>query len=197
MNVLHRPIPRFLFSAVAPALLGACTMVGAAPSTPAPSPAPPSDGPAAPAAPAVVPREEADDSSPPPPAPESAEDIATRVVDLALASIGTPYEWGGMDTNGFDCSGLIQFAYGRYGIRLPRVSTDQIRAGSPVDPEPSLLQPGDVLGFATVGSASTSHVGLYVGRHEFIHSSTSGVRVSTLLDPYWQRRLVAARRIVE
>lgn len=132
------------------------------------------------------------------PAPESpALSLADQVVELALAKIGSPYEWGGTDANGFDCSGLIQFAYGEYGIRLPRVSRAQIRAGSPVGLAVDLLRPGDVLGFSRDVQGETSHVGLFVGDDRFIHSSTSGVRVSNLTDPYWKARLVAARRIVE
>ena len=104
---------------------------------------------------------------------------------------------GGTDANGFDCSGLIQFAYGKLGIELPRMSTAQIRAGSPVAAEASQLKPGDILGFSLEDAGKTSHVGLYVGDHEFIHSSSNGVRVSNLLNPYWQEHLVAARRIVE
>lgn len=139
------------------------------------------------------------ESSPPNPDPtasNSAVPVAERVVELALASIGRPYEWGGTDSNGFDCSGLIQFAYGEYGIRLPRVSRDQIRAGSPVGLAPDLLRPGDILGFSREVQGETSHVGLYVGDDRFIHSSTTGVRISDLTDPYWQERLVAARRVV-
>jgi len=175
---------RALFLGGAPALLGACAMAGTAPPTERPSPV-------APVGPAESP------TAPGPTRPESAEAILAAVVELALGSIGSPYQWGGTDANGFDCSGLIQFAYGRYGIRLPRVSGDQIRAGSPVVTEPSLLRPGDVLGFSADGKSGTSHVALYVGDDEFIHSSTTGVRVSTLRDPYWRSRLVAARRIVD
>ena len=192
MSPAQRPIVRALLLFSAPALLGACTMVGGPPpaSTPVPRPAATAPG-------AIPPERASHPVGPDRSRPATGEEIALGVVDLALASIGTPYEWGGTDANGFDCSGLIQFAYGRHGIQLPRVSTEQIRAGAPVDAEPSLLRPGDVLGFSRDGSAETSHVGLYVGGDEFIHSSTSGVRVSTLRDPYWRHRLVAARRIVE
>ena len=77
------------------------------------------------------------------------------------------------------------------------MSGEQIRSGSPVDPVPSLLRPGDILGFADGRARKTSHVGLYIGGSEFIHSASDGVRISTLRNPYWQRQLVAARRIVE
>lgn len=144
-----------------------------------------------PAAAETAPVPEADDGA------RAANRLTARVVEVALESIGRPYEWGGTDANGFDCSGLIQFAYGRLGIQLPRVSRDQIRSGSPVGPEPALLRPGDVLGFTADRSRRTSHVGLYIGGDEFIHSSSSGVRVSSLRNPYWQEHLVAARRIVD
>lgn len=119
------------------------------------------------------------------------------MVDVALESIGTPYEWGGTGANGFDCSGLIQFAYERFGIRLPRTSAGQIRSGFSVDPVPGRLHPGDILGFSDGRGGKTSHVGLYIGADEFIHSGSDGVRISTLRSPHWRERLVAARRIVE
>lgn len=128
---------------------------------------------------------------------DRAHRITAEVVDVALASIGTPYEWGGTDANGFDCSGLIQFAYSELGIRLPRTSAAQIRAGSPVALGSSGLRPGDILGFSDGGGPKTEHVGLYVGDNQFIHSTSGGVRISTLRNGYWQDRLVAVRRIVD
>lgn len=122
--------------------------------------------------------------------------ITTGVVEVALEAIGTPYVWGGTDDNGFDCSGLIQYAYGEFGIALPRVSTAQIQEGWRVDLDPDLLRPGDILGFSLDSPDKTSHVGLYVGDYEFIHSSSSGVRLSNILNPYWLEHIVAARRVV-
>ena len=63
--------------------------------------------------------------------------------------------------------------------------------------DPDLLRPGDILGFSRDDPDKTSHVGLYLGDYEFIHSSSSGVRVSNLQNPYWQEHLVAARRMVD
>lgn len=123
--------------------------------------------------------------------------VTSQVVEIALESIGTPYVWGGTGADGFDCSGLIQFAYGQVGILLPRIGRAQIGSGSPIVPEPRNLRPGDVLGFTEDGDSATDHVGLYVGGGEFIHSSSRGVRVSELSNPYWRERLVAARRIVD
>src|SRR5262249_40690903 len=51
--------------------------------------------------------------------------VASSVVLTALDAMGTPYTWGGSNENGFDCSGLIQYAYAQHGISLPRVSYQQ------------------------------------------------------------------------
>lgn len=176
-------------------VLGACTLVGGMPATSTARPVVP--GPAVASEPAVAVRPSA--AGPSATAVDSGRsaEITAQVVDAALASIGTPYEWGGTDANGFDCSGLIQFAYAKLGIRLPRTSAAQVRSGTPVPAERAQLRPGDVLGFSAGGSGRTEHVGLYVGAGEFIHSSSSGVRVSSLRNPHWRDRLVAARRFVE
>jgi cell wall-associated NlpC family hydrolase len=179
--------------AALPFALGACTLVGGVQPAPSPVGMPeraPVAGPAPPMASASA-------RSPDRAAASPADVVAAGVVDVALESIGSPYEWGGTDANGFDCSGLIQFAYGAYGIRVPRTSAAQMRAGQRVEPVPGLLRPGDVLGFSDGRSGKTSHVGLYIGGDDFIHSGSSGVRVSNLRNPYWRQTLVAARRIVE
>jgi cell wall-associated NlpC family hydrolase len=118
------------------------------------------------------------------------------VVETALQVMGSPYRWGGSDTNGFDCSGLIRYAYARHGVRLPRVSSDQLREGRAVALEVDSLLPGDILGFAGEPGGKATHVGLYVGGGQFLHSSPRGVRLSSLGNPYWRRHFTAARRIV-
>jgi cell wall-associated NlpC family hydrolase len=128
--------------------------------------------------------------------------LADSVIATASEAMGRPYEFGGTGANGegFDCSGLIQFAYGQHGIVLPRRSTDQAREGAKVDRKLDRLKAGDLLTFSNRGGAVT-HVGLYVGGGRFIHSATKGVQVSTLsaVDPYgrwWYRRWVGVRRII-
>lgn len=129
--------------------------------------------------------------------------LADSVIATATGAMGRPYKYGGTggDGGGFDCSGLIQYAYGRHGVTLPRRSVDQARAGSAVRKEVATLLPGDLLTFSN-RSAGVTHVGLYIGERRFIHSATRGVQVSTLSaeDPYgrwWYRRWVGVRRIVE
>jgi cell wall-associated NlpC family hydrolase len=116
--------------------------------------------------------------------------------------MGRPYEFGGTGENGegFDCSGLIQYAFSKHGIALPRVSTDQAREGTKVDRKAELLKPADLLTFSNRGGKVT-HVGLYIGGGRFIHSATRGVQVSTLSagDPYgrwWYTRWVGVRRMI-
>lgn len=131
------------------------------------------------------------------------EDVAaltSRIVQTAIDVMGTPYEWGGTDENGFDCSGLIKYSYGEHGIIIPRVSRDQARAGESVERRVGDLRPGDILGFALQGSG-VSHVGLYIGEGQFIHSGSGGVEISNLSGSgsegaWWTQRWVAARRII-
>jgi cell wall-associated NlpC family hydrolase len=131
-----------------------------------------------------------------------AASLADSIIATAAEAMGKPYEYGGTgeDGEGFDCSGLIQYAYGRHGIELPRQSRDQAKAGKKVDRELQELRPADLLTFSNKGGPVT-HVGMYVGDGRFIHSATRGVQVSTLSasDPYgrwWHQRWVGVRRIV-
>jgi cell wall-associated NlpC family hydrolase len=126
---------------------------------------------------------------------------AAGVVGTALSVMGTPYRWGGTDADGFDCSGLIQYTYAQHGITLPRRSTEQAQAGREVGRRVEVLQPGDILTFASEPGGEVSHVGLYLGEGRFIHSATGGVQTSTLSanDPaggWWFARWVGARRVL-
>ena len=128
--------------------------------------------------------------------------LADSIVATAAAAMGRPYEFGGTGAGGggFDCSGLIQYAYKQHGIVLARRSVDQAKEGKKVDRKLDRLRPADLLTFTNRGGPVT-HVGLYIGGGRFIHSATRGVQISTLSaeDPYgrwWYKRWVGVRRIV-
>ncbi|MEO5800265.1 MAG: C40 family peptidase [Gemmatimonadales bacterium] len=136
--------------------------------------------------------------------PEAKARLLTDVVSTALEEMGQPYVWGGTgDGNGgFDCSGLIHYAYSRHGVSLPRTAASQAIAGTAIRRDADGLLPGDILTFTGERGENVTHVGLYVGEGRFIHSATGGVRLSRLNedDPdgrYWLKRWVGVRRIVE
>lgn len=141
--------------------------------------------------------------SPPPltAPPVTVTGTAGDVVQTALGVLGTPYQWGGTAENAFDCSGLVQYAYGQHGIRLPRKSGDQAQSGAAVTPVVEALRPADILLFSVRSGGGVTHVGMYIGEGQFIHSSNDGVKLSHL-DPhdpdgaYWMERWVGARRVI-
>ena len=130
--------------------------------------------PGAPAPEAAPPAGQAPGEAPPPggmPGPfgggVGGGDRAT-VVQAALTQVGSPYVWGGAAPGGFDCSGLVMWAFQQAGIALPHSSQAQAQGGQPV--AVSDLQPGDVITFYS----DASHSGIYVGDGMVIHSSTYG-----------------------
>ena len=114
-----------------------------------------------------------------------------RAVKIALEAVGTPYHWGGESpATGFDCSGLVRWAYGRVGVDLPHNSYALYSEGRRV-PE-SGMQPGDILFFEGLG-----HVGLYLGRGRMVHAPQTGrnVEVVRLASTNYGGRLIGARRV--
>ncbi len=110
----------------------------------------------------------------------------------------TPYKYGGNDENGIDCSGFIQRLLSDvYNIQVPRTSAQQFFTKN-VEPfhDNTYFSEGDLVFFCTVPGNPISHVGLYLRNRYFINASTSsGVSLANLDDPYWKKRFVAAGRV--
>jgi peptidoglycan DL-endopeptidase CwlO len=108
----------------------------------------------------------------------------------ASSQVGVPYVWGGETslpaaTAGFDCSGLVQWAYGQAGIALPRTAQEQFDATTPVPAAQAL--PGDLV-FWNDGTPSVQHVAIYVGAGIVLEAPSTGSVVS--YSPMWPTGLV-------
>lgn len=123
--------------------------------------------------------------------PAYVSQLRKNVVKDAKKYIGVAYEYGGESIHGFDCSGFVQHTFRLLHIPLPRVAAEQAKIGVTV--KKSSLKPGDLVFFNTLGSLY-SHVGIYVGKNQFISATTShGVTISQLNNPfYWGHRFTRA-----
>ena len=88
-------------------------------------------------------------------------------MSLAQSLLGTPYRNGGTDPTGFDCSGLVQYVFGRMGLAVPRSVREQLRLGVEVSRDE--IEAGDLLFFAIDGRR-VSHVGIAVDLDSFVHA---------------------------
>ena len=104
-------------------------------------------------------------------APTGAAQVA---VDTALAQRGDMYLYGATGPDRFDCSGLTSFAYKAAGITIPRTSKLQSTFGTAV--AKADLKPGDLVFFYS----PVSHVGMYIGNGQMVHSSSAGKPVSVV-----------------
>lgn len=122
---------------------------------------------------------------------------AQKVMQTAYSQIGSKYRLGGASPQkGFDCSGLIYWAYNKNGVKVPRITTDQARTGSSVSKYSA--HAGDIVVFRTGSSPRGLHTGIYAGDNSFIHSPGKGkrVRMDKMDDKYWKDRLVSVRRVI-
>lgn len=116
-----------------------------------------------------------------------------KIVRTAQEQIGKRYKFGGSSPSaGFDCSGLIWWSFRKHGVKIPRTTSDQAKMGKKV----SNPQPGDILVFRISRGGSGLHTGLYAGNGQFVHSPSSGKRVTMedLANSYWRPKLIAIRR---
>lgn len=126
-----------------------------------------------------------------------ADALALRhgLFDLAKKQLGSRYVYGSSRPGAFDCSGLMYYLYAQYGIQLHRNASGQMQDGIIVAKEG--LQVGDLIFFREYGEgALCSHVGIYVGNGQIIHSGSKGVVYADLNFDYFEKYYLCARRIV-
>lgn len=117
-----------------------------------------------------------------------------------MKQVGKPYRWGGSSPNtGFDCSGLIYYAYKDViRIKMPRTANEMyhLRDAAPV--KRAELESGDLVFFNIANRGVADHVGVYLGNGKFIQSPRTGeeIRISMMNNDYWQDHYVGARRVV-
>jgi murein DD-endopeptidase / murein LD-carboxypeptidase len=121
------------------------------------------------------------------------------ILNTAEKYFGIPYCFGGTTTRCLDCSGLLVRVFAEHGIDLPHNSQAQSKQGMIINNKNDLVK-GDLVFFT--GSYNTknriTHSGIYAGDNKFIHSSTSkGVTVTSLDDPYWKNKFAFGSRLLE
>jgi hypothetical protein len=117
-----------------------------------------------------------------------ADSLRTSLVTNAKKYIGVNYHYSQSNENGFDCSGYVKFVYSSLGYNLPRSSFDQYKQSRHLKADDAL--PGDLVFFITRGK-KISHVGIYLGNNQFIHSPSKGksVLISNLDEAYYKKHL--------
>jgi cell wall-associated NlpC family hydrolase len=121
---------------------------------------------------------------------------AQKAVKSAYAQVGKKYRLGGESPQkGFDCSGLVWWAYKQHGLKIPRLTVDQAKSGKAV--AIGRQRTGDIVVFRTGQSPRGLHTGLYADGDSFIHSPRAGerVRMESMTTPYWRNKLIAVRRV--
>ena len=105
-----------------------------------------------------------------------------------------PYKLGGISLNGVDCSSFIQQVYyDAFGLALPRTTLKQLQVGHEI--KKNELQVGDIIFFKT--GWDVRHVGIIIENGKFLHASTSsGVTVSSIYNPYWKSNYYQSRRVL-
>ena len=118
------------------------------------------------------------------------------IIATAKRQIGVPYVSGGTTPKGFDCSGYVQYVFAQNGLSIPRTADVQYELGK--KSTISAIEAGDLVFFHTDSSSYVTHCGIYLGKGQFIHASSSkGVRIDELSNDYWKKAFVAAKHIVK
>ena len=115
---------------------------------------------------------------------------SSSLVSTALSLQGTPYRFGGSTTSGFDCSGFVQYVFKQSGKSMSRSTLTQFAETKTV----STPQPGDLVFFQNTYRPGISHVGIYIGNNQFVHSGGQKAEVKSLSDSYWKTKIHSFKR---
>ena len=115
---------------------------------------------------------------------------SSEIVSNALALKGTPYVYGGATPAGFDCSGFVQYVFNQSGKNISRSTLSQFAETKTV----SAPQVGDLVFFANTYRAGISHVGIYIGNNQFVHSGGAKAEVRSLDESYWKQHFHSFKR---
>lgn len=123
-----------------------------------------------------------------------------KVIARLKLQLGKPYVWGGQTPEqGFDCSGLIYYAYNKLlSQKLPRTANGMFQDRRIKRISQRELRRGDLVFFSIKSQGSADHVGVYLGEGQFIEAPRTGlnIRISQLADNYWQDHYLGAKRIL-
>lgn len=121
-------------------------------------------------------------------------DVKSRLMDQYASWKGVRYRLGGDTRRGIDCSAFVQRTFReQFGLELPRSTSEQQEMGHSINRKQ--LRTGDLVLFRA--GSTGRHVGIYIGNNQFVHASTSsGVTISSMNEPYWNKRYNEARRVL-
>lgn len=133
---------------------------------------------------------------------ENSNQTSDKIIQSASENIGVRYKTAGTTKAGYDCSGLVYSTFGLYDISLPRSSYEQSKIGIELGQNLKKAKKGDLIFFKTNRRSQINHVGIITEVEDddikFIHASTSkGVIISSMKEPYYQNTFVQLNRVLK
>ncbi|WP_020587690.1 C40 family peptidase [Desulfobacter curvatus] len=114
------------------------------------------------------------------------------IIQTAVTAVGAPYRWGGLSPKGFDCSGLVVYAYKKIGTHVPRTAKSQFKNCTSVSRRN--IKPADLVFFSVPRRRGVVHVGIYIGEGQFVHAPGRGRKVkrASLNNIYFKQHFIKA-----